>query len=435
MKIISDISSPRLLYVLDYIFNQRLGIGFRLVHSDDFGSVEPSEPYIMYSNHPGFHKFIIYPEGVIKENFLHHGKPGFSEIEKMQVLFKDEKPGGFGFDIFAAIFWMLSRYEEYQPYEPDEHGRFPAKRSLLFYNNLIEIPVVDLWMFFLKEKLKTTYPGLQFKPEDYEFLPTIDIDSPWSYRNKGFKRNMGGLMRDLLQKKFRLVIQRLQVLMKLKPDPFFTFAQIDELHHKYGVEPIFFILIGPYGPFDKTISIENKEFREFIKQLSMKKTIGLHPSYASTESKRQLEREMLYFEQLTGIVLDKLRQHFLKIKLPDYYHRLIETGIVHDYSFGYADSIGFRAGTSRPFLFYDLANECTTKLTIHPFSVMDVTLKDYLKSDAEDAIQRIEKIIDLLKKVDGKFVSLWHNESFDFENQWAGWEMVYNQLLKKATDK
>ena len=30
MKIVSDISSPRLRYVLDYVFNMRLGVGYEL---------------------------------------------------------------------------------------------------------------------------------------------------------------------------------------------------------------------------------------------------------------------------------------------------------------------------------------------------------------------------------------------------------------------
>ncbi len=435
MLIISEIFTPRLLYVLDYVFNQRLGTGFSLIQPETNSQISNNEPSVVYSIHFSNHKFRVLPEGVLQEDFLHHGKPAFSTIGDLPVLFKDEKPGGFGFDIFAAIFWMLSRYEEYQSFQPDEHGRFPAKNSLLYQNNLLNKPIVDIWINLFKEKLNLVYPGLKCRDEKYEFLPTIDIDSPWSYRNKGLKRNVGGLLRDAMQLKFKEVFRRIRVLGGIEPDPFFTFDQLDEMHRNYAVNPLFFILLGPYGMYDKTISINNTTFRNFISQFAENHQLALHPSYFSAGNKRQLEREMMQFEQLTGKVLYKIRQHFLKIKFPGYYDRLIETGILHDYSFGYAEVVGFRAGTSRPFYFYDLSNECSTKLLIHPFAIMDVTLKDYLKLDATEAIGTIDAVIQGLKETNGIFVSLWHNESFDFKNQWAGWEPVYDHLLKAATEK
>lgn len=38
------------------------------------------------------------------------------------------------FDVFAASFYLLSRYEEYLPHLKDEHGRYPASESLAFKN-------------------------------------------------------------------------------------------------------------------------------------------------------------------------------------------------------------------------------------------------------------------------------------------------------------
>ena len=58
------------------------------------------------------------------------------------------------FDIFAASFYLLSRYEEYLPHVKDEHGRFPVEESLAFQQGFLEIPVVDLWVKKLKEALR-----------------------------------------------------------------------------------------------------------------------------------------------------------------------------------------------------------------------------------------------------------------------------------------
>ena len=99
---------------------------------------------------------------------------------------------------------------------------------------------------------------------------------------------------------------------------------------------------------------------------------------------------------------------------------------------GYASRTGFRAGTCTPFLFYNIHLEETTSLRVYPFTVMDVTLKDYLHVTPEQAIDRVKKIIDEVKNVQGTFISLWHNESLSETGEWKGWSRVYTEMLKYA---
>ncbi len=76
--------------------------------------------------------------------------------------------------------------------------------------------------------------------------------------------------------------------------------------------------------------------------------------------------------------------------------------------------------------------EAETKLKVHPFAVMDGTLKDYLNTSTDEAIEIIEKLIIEVKKVNGCFISLWHNESLSNQGKWKDWLEVYKHLLKKA---
>ena len=71
----------------------------------------------------------------------------------------------------------------------------------------------------------------------------------------------------------------------------------------------------------------------------------------------------------------KSRQHFLAFELPTTYLKLIQSGILEDYSMGYASHLGFRAGICSPFRFYNLLEEKETDLVVYPFQVMDVTLQ------------------------------------------------------------
>jgi hypothetical protein len=121
------------------------------------------------------------------------------------------------------------------------------------------------------------------------------------------------------------------------------------------------------------------------------------------------------------------------LKLPETYRRLIELDITDDYTMGYAYRVGFRASICTPFYFYDLDNEQITGLKIHPFAVMDATLKYYMKVQPEQAMSYISPLIKEVKKVNGDFISLWHNESLSENKIWAGWKNIYEQMAEEAS--
>lgn len=124
------------------------------------------------------------------------------------------------------------------------------------------------------------------------------------------------------------------------------------------------------------------------------------------------------------------RQHYLIFRLPDTFNLLVEKGIEEDFSMGFADHIGFRAGTSVAFPFYDLKSECRTKLICNPFMAMDVTMTRYMGLSKSEAIQRLEALRDEVKKVNGVFMTLWHNESLSEIWQWKGWSDLYEEVIK-----
>jgi hypothetical protein len=48
----------------------------------------------------------------------------------------------------------------------------------------------------------------------------------------------------------------------------------------------------------------------------------------------------------------------------------------------------------------------------------------------EEAWQQIEQLMMEVKKVNGTFISLWHNESLKDSGQWLGWRTVFEQILQ-----
>ena len=127
------------------------------------------------------------------------------------------------------------------------------------------------------------------------------------------------------------------------------------------------------------------------------------------------------------------RQHFLKLSVPKTYRSLIQLGIRDDYSMGYASHPGFRAGISIPFPFFDITRNEITSLTIHPITLMDVTMKDYLRLTGEQSLEMIGNLIRTVKSVNGEFISLWHNESLMGTGRWLGWRRIFEEMVKLAS--
>lgn len=335
------------------------------------------------------------------------------------------------FDLHAWLFYLISRYEEYLPFKADHHARFAATESLALQAGFLKLPVVNLWVEYLRKLIQEQFPHISIPEKSrFSYQPSYDIDYAWMYKHKGWKRQLGGLGRDMLKGKLKEIENRIAVWIGQKEDPYFSFDYLNELHEKYPeLDPIYFWLLGDYGTYDKNINPDLKVMQDLIQE-HQQYSMGIHPSYTSNDRVGQLKKEIGRLESIVkkGILIS--RQHFLRLNFPSTYRQLIQAGIQADYSMGYADQIGFRASIATPFYYYDLEKEEITSLKIHPFMFMDVTLKNYMKLNKEEVFSEVQTIIDSTKSVGGQLMTIWHNNSFCESEGWEGWRKVYEDLLK-----
>jgi len=359
-------------------------------------------------------------------------QPVWHEGEK--YFFESSKDSIFPFDPLAASFFLVSRYEEYIETEKGKYKRYPAEKSILYKYNLLEKPVVNIWARMLANKLKERFPELKFAQPKFDFLSTIDVDNAWAYSNKGFWRGMGALVKSISQGQIEEAKKRIRVWQKKETDPYDTYSYIDSVFKGNENKVIFFFLLGDYKRFDKNISPSNRSLQNLIRETNKKYTVGIHPSYSSSKKKRKLKlaKEIERLENITGKKPDKSRQHFLRLKIPRSYRRLLKNGIREDYTMGYSTQTGFRAGICTPFYFYDVKKEKATNLKVYPFQVMDVTLRDYLGLSAEEALKKIETLMDEVKKAGGIFSSVWHNETVNDQGHWKDYREVFEKMNKKG---
>jgi len=430
LLIFAEAPSSRLTYTTDLLFRQLSGIPCHITNShDEFDAY--AGPRLNYSLRPASGKALgIAPCGLLAETGIHAQSCGFFMAGETPALFPAFVPGAhFSFDVLAATFFLVSRYEEYLPATRDVHERFSSGSSIAWQNGFLHRPVVNEWARRLTKDLLALYPALSHKPLTYQFQPTYDVDIAWAYGHRPLWRNLGAIATDVVKGRFQRLGNRLDVWRRKAEDPFFTFQYLDVLHQRYHLQPVFFFLLADYSRLDPNISPKHPLFRALIAKTGATYPIGIHPSYAASKNSGKVVVEMERLAQITGQPLIRSRQHFLRLRFPDTYRQLLKAGIREDYTLGYADQPGFRAGIAAPFYWYDLEREEITPLLLHPFQVMDVTLQQYLGLSPQTAVDVCRNLSDAVRATGGVFTTLWHNSSFSPFHGWDGWESAYEQIL------
>ena len=434
--IYSNNLSRRLNYTVRYVFNDLIPTTFQLTDDTDLTSRFGGQ-VINYSDNtevPGLH---ILPHGLLFSEKIIDFEPQIDTSGEIPLLFPiSGNDSQLKFDVFSAIFWMISRYEEYfAKGKTDIHGRFQPESSLAYEHGFLQRPVVDLWAGLLVNAISSRWPNWEKPTRRFRYISTIDIDNAYAILHKSILRRVTASFRSVMNpEKNRAVSVRKQVLRGHRPDPYDTYSEMEKLHEAYDVETVFFFLLGDYGKFDKNLSYRNVNYRTLIRDTSKKVPVGIHPSYKASGSQKKLQTEINRLGKIIGAPPFRSRFHYLRLTFPQSYQWLINTGVKEDYTLTYHSQAGFRAGTCTPFRFYDLTSESETNLKIFPTTVMEVSLKQYQKQTPEQAAETISRLMMEVKNVNGTFVSLFHNESLSDSDEWKGWKNVFESMLKKAAE-
>ena len=490
-------NSQRVHYIFNVVLFARLGVTFQITSDWSFFVSHKSPIKIVYTDRKPVESdsenwIWVYNAGLLHENFVREMS---QEISKKTLTFRPFREDSqtltlpfaniealfispeltdnqqylsnepvfcqknIPFDIFSEIFWCLTRYEEYQwdqiisktkegnsfqnntstnptnekVYSADQHGRYPAKQSLLFQNGWLEIPIVDKLIWLLGYCINQT-------PQDqFEIIATADIDMALRYRGRKFYVQFGSLIKDVFTRPI-LILERLKSLIK-NEDPY----QIDLATLPILIEtenPKIFLL-NHQKRTNRNKQILSHLLKKEIDRCKQHFTLnsnfwGMHPSWQDLSneitSKTAWAWEKSEFENMITSPALHARLHYIHLRLPYAYRILQQIGISHDWSMGYPDAIGFRAGTSKPFVWYDLGLEKCTGLTIHPFCIMDVTCKNYLNLSYEISTSKANHLKQMLQSLGGTFCFIFHNESVSNSFPWRGWKNTIIEWTKKPNN-
>jgi hypothetical protein len=426
VKLYSSQDSPRLRYIAGIILGDILGLKWELITDKrKLGK----HPVVNYSGEKLTGSFKISPHPILFESGIRDQEIHLSDWKGLPLFFQSAADSDFPFDIFAASFFLVSRYEEYLEFEPDKFGRFPACLSVAFKHGFLEKPVVDLWAHELAKSFLKRFSTLVFRRNEYNALLTIDTDQPFAYRGKNIFRSLGGLLHDKNSSPVTLA-ERYRIISKTEKDPFDVFDYIIENINVTKTETRFFFPVGDHSKFDKNPSWKNEAYRDLICKIAANFRAGLHPSFTSGGDESLIKTEAVRLGSILKKEVSFSRFHYIRLSMPRSYRGALKAGLSEDFSMGYPDEPGFRAGIARPYCFYDVSEDRVTDLRITPFQVMDGTLYDYKKLNPAAARELISRLIDVTRKAGGLFVSIWHNTSLLDNEEWKEWRGVFEFMIK-----
>ncbi len=417
--------TARLNYICHFILKEQLGLDYAIT-TNKSDCLDPNQIVINYSNEKiDSHNFYIKPHALLFETEIKYQHIQCFEAYGNSAFFY-VKDSDLAFDIFAATFYLISRYEEYLPHEKDIFGRYAHENSIAFKNNFLQKPVVNFWIQHFGKLLLSKFPNIDISNQSFKTILTYDIDMAWSFKNKGFLRNLGGFLK-------QPSLERLYVLFKLKKDPFDSYAFLDQMHESLNLDIYYFFLVAnSVNEFDKNISLKRNPMQNLIKHHLNKYNIGLHPSWKSKKNIRYLKDEKKSLESITQEPVYFSRQHYIHYTLPEGYERLIECGIKKDFSMGYGSINGFRASFAGSFYWYNLSKETMTSLKIIPFCFMDANSFYEQDQDAEKSFEEIMHYKNICAEVDGLFVPIFHNNFLGTDKSFAGWREMYAKFISQV---
>lgn len=434
---------PERTYIIDILIGEFLGLQY---------SIEVSE-------NPDYHLISAGREVVIEDHFFNDYREVLSYLKMeaipLEVIFvknpftsEPDVPILFGNeeivveenlitcgnDIFAASYFMLTRWEEFVNPARDIHHRFSAKDSLAYKYNFLDRPIVNEYVEMLWRMLMQLGFVGNRKEREYEFVLTHDVDVLRAY--KGYKdliRNIGG---DVFKRKspftaFKTLKQYIQVKNTKILDPFDTFSWIMDHSESVNVKSRFYFMSGGLTQFDNHYRILDSITLRIIDEVKSRgHIIGFHPSFNAYKDSLQWRKEKEQLEEILGQNVNEGRQHYLRFEAPVTWNIWEENNMQRDLTLSYAEKEGFRCGVCYEFSVFDFLNRKKLRLKEMPLIVMDGSFVTYQKVTSEVMYRTTSCLIETVKKYKGSFVYLWHNSSFNIPS-WLPYQEVYEQIVKE----
>jgi hypothetical protein len=333
-----------------------------------------------------------------------------SEIEEGRPLFylTDRDHLECAVDLPLSILLTLSRWEETLDSLRDAHGRFQAKNSITCTGGFLDRPIVDEYGLAFEQAMAFLFSSWKKIPRKLRIKVSHDADHVGiPFRWKTALRHT--IRSRAFHNSFRDVLSRIS---HLEPTELNSVRSISLATKKHSLNSTVYWKAAPPGPNDSGYDPRHSKVRQVIGWLDeMGVESGVHPGYNTFRSPEMLRREIAILRDTLGDRPLGGRQHYLRWS-PDSWIDWENCGLAYDSSVGFAERIGFKAGTCIPYQPWLFPLNRQADLIEIPLLVMDRTLLAYMHLTKSEAIHAVKQVVERCRMVGGVFTILWHNDAF-----------------------
>lgn len=352
-------------------------------------------------------------------------KPIVGSWNNLPILF--ETQGALGFDVLAATFYCISRYEEYLPHTKDVYGRYAHTNSWSYQTQALHLPLVNMWWQTIAQQLSEQGWTIPHKPSSFTLALSVDVDIAFKAAYHSVIKTLGSAIKHAYKGQLKKFFQAIK---QPATDEFNTFSWLIQLCTQANVQPIFFVLLAAErSQYDKNNTPNSKGFQRFLQHLQQQHLVYLHPSYQSYFDPRLLHTEAKTFEAILGKPATQVRQHYIQFTLPYTYRNYLQQGITTDYSMGYGSINGYRASIATPFYWFDVLADTATHLVVHPFALMDANFIFEEKQTPTQASDTLTTYLHQSKQWHLPLHVVLHNHFVTESSEFAPWRQVWEQFL------
>lgn len=324
-------------------------------------------------------------------------------------------------DVLGSLLFTLSRVEETLCASFDEHGRFPSSESIAVTHDVLERPILEEHGLAFQQAISAVIPRWQPQPRVFHFKLSHDIDDvgiPFGLRTTVAhtlkRRKPGATCRDVLSS-----------MTALEPAELFQVRKLVRISGSRRLHSAFYWKASSPGPRDSGYDPKHPKIQQAIRFLKESGyELGVHPGYETFGNRTKLAEEVARLQEAAGVEVLGGRQHYLRWN-PDTWRYWESCGLRYDSSVGFAERFGFRAGTGLPYRPWCFTENRELNLIEVPLILMDCTPVKYMRLTRQAALQRIQALIQRIRRGGGVFTLLWHNTPL-LDPDYDGW---YESLL------
>ena len=323
---------------------------------------------------------------------------------------------------------MLTRWEEIAITDRDNHNRFKTSSSLAYKNKFHRRPIVNEYVELLWNCLtKIAVPPSTRKKREYKIQFSHDVDHPQLFPSFGsFIKQIG--FQILKKGNIGQALKFANFYFSSNQDPYDTFGHLMDISEKHNTISQFNFMNCSNSEFEEGYDISSDFNQRLIKKIKERgHQVGFHPSYKTYNNAKLWKHEKVSLEKETDQKVKSGRQHYLGFENPSTWNIWEDNEMSESSTLGYADEVGFRAGTCYSYHPCDVIKRKKLDLLETPLILMEGALIHHLKSSPEDFLTISNQLKEEVKKFSGIYNVLWHNSSF-FLAPYSKYESLLNEL-------